>query len=426
MRYTTCITKISQRLARDEKLSDLYNQPMAKRAAPAPVTSGDQHTQNIVGHVSVRSIIRSTAGLALLCGGTYLVILLREIIILFLLGLFIATVLHPSVAYLQRWHIPRRVAILLHYVVILVIAGYLLITLVPIVAKQIASIATIITNSFTAFSTKSSVSLPFLSPETNLRITLLLKSILRNLSVTSWTDALEQAARSMATMTAGSIGIATQIISGVLQFFGKCAIVLLFAFFMISERKTMGEWIKNFLPRKYLPYCERKFLEIDVALGNWLRGQMILGLIIGSMVFIVLTVIGVPNALTLAILAGCLEFIPNVGPILSAIPAVIIGTAEGGTSLGLLVALCYYVIQALENNFIVPLIMQRSLNISPVASIFAMLVGISFPEIIHPIVGVLLSIPLTSIVGIFLNDLRDWHSKEILKSTTVTTPTISV
>lgn len=381
---------------------------MVKRTVAA-----DSGKEQIVGHVSVRSIVRSVLGLALLGVGVYALVLLHQIVILLLLGLFIATVMHPSVQRLRRWRVPVRLGIALHYLVFLTIASYLVITLIPVVGQQLGSIANTISQSAEEFTRQGSVSIPLLSPKTNFQLTQLIKSALRNLSIASWTDALEQAARSLATVTAGSIGLATQIVGSTVTFLGKLAIVLLFAFFMVSERTTMGRWVKNFIPRKYLPYCERKYAEIDTALGNWLRGQMILGLVIGTMVTIMLTIIGVPNALTLGILAGCLEFIPNVGPVLSAVPGVLIATAHGGPSMGLIVGLCYYGIQVLENNFIVPMVMQRSLNISPVASIFAMLVGISFPQIIHPVIGILLSIPLASIVGIFLNDLREWQTRDI-------------
>ena len=60
-----------------------------------------------------------------------------------------------------------------------------------------------------------------------------------------------------------------------------------------------------------------------------------------------------------------------------------------------------------ENNFLVPLIMKRAVGLSPIAIIFAMLVGISFPDIIHPILGILLAIPTTTIIAVFLEDARD-------------------
>jgi predicted PurR-regulated permease PerM len=76
----------------------------------------------------------------------------------------------------------------------------------------------------------------------------------------------------------------------------------------------------------------------------------------------------------------------------------------------LIIAAMYYVIQWCENNLLVPLIMKRAVGLSPIAILFAMLIGISFPDIIHPILGVMLAIPVTTIITIFLEDWRK-HGK---------------
>jgi predicted PurR-regulated permease PerM len=134
---------------------------------------------------------------------------------------------------------------------------------------------------------------------------------------------------------------------------------------------------------------------------------LILGLVVGSLVFIALTILGMPYALTLAALAAFTEFIPYVGPFIAAVPAVLIALTEGGFLWAVVVAAVYYVVQWCENNLLVPLIMKRAVGLSPIAIIFAMLVGVSFPEVIHPILGILLAIPVTTIIAVFLNDMRD-------------------
>ena len=113
-----------------------------------------------------------------------------------------------------------------------------------------------------------------------------------------------------------------------------------------------------------------------------------------------------PYALTLAVLAGFCEFIPAMGPLIAAVPSVFIALTQEGFIWALVVAGIYYVIQWCENNLLVPLIMKRAVGLSPIAILFGMLIGVSFPETIHPVLGIMLAIPTTTIIAIFLNDWR--------------------
>ena len=148
-----------------------------------------------------------------------------------------------------------------------------------------------------------------------------------------------------------------------------------------------------------------------MKIGQWARGQLLLCLSIGFLVFLALIILRMPYALTLAILAGFTEFIPVVGPFIAAVPAVLIALTQEGFIWALVLAVVYYIIQWCENNLLVPLIMKRAVGLSPVAIIFAMLVGVSFPSVIHPVLGIILSIPTTTIIALFLEDWREAHAR---------------
>jgi len=131
-----------------------------------------------------------------------------------------------------------------------------------------------------------------------------------------------------------------------------------------------------------------------------------------NLVNAMLTGLGMPYALTLAVLAGFTEFIPYVGPFIAAVPSLLIALSQWGFTWALIVALCYYAVQWSENNLIVPFVMRRAVDVSPVAIIFAMLAGVSFPSVLHPVPGIPLPIPAASIITIFLDDLRRKSGKE--------------
>jgi predicted PurR-regulated permease PerM len=95
-----------------------------------------------------------------------------------------------------------------------------------------------------------------------------------------------------------------------------------------------------------------------------------------------------------------------VGPFLAAVPAILIAGTQEGLLWALVIAAVYYVVQWCENNLLVPLIMKRAVGLSPIAVIVAMLVGVSFPDVIHPILGILVSVPACTILALFIEDWR--------------------
>ena len=126
-----------------------------------------------------------------------------------------------------------------------------------------------------------------------------------------------------------------------------------------------------------------------------MRGQLLLMLAIGLATFLGLILLGIPYALPLAILAGLLEIIPTLGPILAAVPAVIIAlTISPG--MAIVVVGLYIVIQMLENNILVPKIMQRAVGLNPVIVIIGVVIGAN----LLGVAGALLSIPFIALLAV--------------------------
>jgi predicted PurR-regulated permease PerM len=135
-------------------------------------------------------------------------------------------------------------------------------------------------------------------------------------------------------------------------------------------------------------------------MGQWLRAQLILGLVVGIAVYIGLKILGVEYALLLALIAGVLEIVPYLGPILAVVPALMIGLAQSPI-IGLSVLGLYLLIQQVENNILVPKIMQTVTGLNPVISILALLVGLKAGGI----AGAILAIPLAMMAVVILEDL---------------------
>ncbi|MBI2636238.1 AI-2E family transporter [Candidatus Peregrinibacteria bacterium] len=370
----------------------------------------EEQLPEIMMHLSIGSIVRSAFAVLAIAVGATLVWLLQDKIVLLLLSIFVAMIIDPGVKFLRRLGVPRGLGILLQYFVALFLLVFLLVSLVPLIASQLVDLASLLQSEVNMFLRDPQISMPFLTEAANKNLTALVESTLSNLSINQFADAMQQFG-SLASTAQNSLVLAAQLAGSVVNFFANLIVILVMAFFIQIEKEKIVAWVKGFLPLGMRPYLEDKSEAIQTKMAQWARGQLVLCLSIGFMVFLALTILRMPYALTLGILAGFTEFIPVIGPLLAAVPSVLIAGTQQGFFQALIVAAIYYAIQWCENNLLVPLIMKRAVGLSPLAIMFAMLVGVSFPSIIHPVLGVILSIPTTTILALFLEDWRRHHPK---------------
>jgi predicted PurR-regulated permease PerM/GNAT superfamily N-acetyltransferase len=181
--------------------------------------------------------------------------------------------------------------------------------------------------------------------------------------------------------------------------------ILLSAFYMIRDKKRIVEWIDSLVPPSFRP----DFIELRERItGVWhafLRGQLIMGLLLALMTMICATIIGLPNALALALLAGAMEFIPNLGPVIAAVPAVAVALFEGSIWIPLsnfwfavLVLGLYLVIQQIEGNILLPRVLGRSLDLHPLIVLIAVIAGGSLAGIL----GMLLAAPTVATLRVLM------------------------
>ncbi len=130
--------------------------------------------------------------------------------------------------------------------------------------------------------------------------------------------------------------------------------------------------------------------RVEKALGSWVRGEFLLMLAIGVMSYIGLTLLGIPFALPLAIFAGLMEALPNIGPTLAAIPAVVVALVSVSPAMAGVTTILYILVQQVENNFVVPQVMKHATGIRPLTTIILILMGFRFGGVL----GALLSVPI--------------------------------
>jgi predicted PurR-regulated permease PerM len=182
--------------------------------------------------------------------------------------------------------------------------------------------------------------------------------------------------------------------------------ILIVAFYLLLYHEKFKHAIASVFPKRDRDDIFEILGQVDDKLGGWFRGQLTLGFAIGIMTFIALSIIGLPFALPLAVLAGLLEAIPTLGPTLAAVPAVIVALTVS-PSLALIVVVIYILIQTLENNVLVPKIMQRAVGLNPVVVILGVMIGAN----LMGVVGALLSIPFLSFIIVLYSSLEKKFDK---------------
>jgi predicted PurR-regulated permease PerM len=175
--------------------------------------------------------------------------------------------------------------------------------------------------------------------------------------------------------------------------------IAVLTFYLLLERDRLDQLFTQFTPGQR-SRVERVIRKIEDKLGAWLRGQIILSLIIAVLAYIALFALGVPYALPLAIVAGLFEVVPVIGPIISSVPAIFIAYLTSPVT-ALLTAIAFFVIQQAENHVVVPQVMKKAVGLNPLVVILAVAIGGK----LLGIVGALLAVPIAVVIEIVSQDL---------------------
>lgn len=349
--------------------------------------------------ISFRSILKVLVVIAL----GWILFIVRDAIVIILTALIIASAIDPSVDWLQKFRIPRSVAVL-----ILFLAGAALFTLiavlfVPIVGDQLSGIA----QSYPSYVERLNSELAFVSSlASQYGISFDIQSALG--SVTS----------SFGSAAGGVFSWVGNIVGGVFTLIIFFSLV----FYMSVYEADLKRFIRRLLPIKYQPYSSQITNRIQFKLGHWLRGQLLLGVIIGFMSWVGLVAAGVNYAVALAIVAGVFELIPYVGPLLAAVPALFIALTQSPWH-AVYVIVLYTAIQTLENQLIVPKVMEKTVGLHPVLVITALVLG----QQMGGLLGVILAVPVATIASIIAEDLlpRAEEDTSLLENDVHSTPSKS-
>ena len=310
----------------------------------------------------------------------FFIFYLKDIILIIFISILLTLIMNPAVDKMQNKKIPRTIGASVLFLIAFFVIGLIIYIVVPPLTKDVTNLATDLPAHMSDLGLNNTVDYSFSEPIQNIAL---------------------QAGESLK-------AFASNIVSGVLALLGgllSAILIIVISFYLLIEKDGTEKFVQTLMPVNYRPQALRIIKRIETTLGRWFVGQLFLGFIVGFVSFIGLTIIGVPYALVLGIIAGTLELIPYIGPILSSIPAIIIAFTVS-PMLAVLAFVLYFLIQQMENYVLVPKVMQKSVGLHPVVIIIAMLVGGQMAGVL----GMILAIPVTTIVTIILADVYK-HNK---------------
>lgn len=325
--------------------------------------------------ISTGSIIR----VILVILALWFLYFVRDIIAIVFVSLIIASALSPTVDKLCKAHIPRVVSVIAIYLIILALLSGLIYFVVPPMVAQIQQLAEMLPDYTKTFAN--------------------LISSLRDINNGGWLNASQESLNSLSSFLGGFL---QNIFTTTVGFFsGAAALTMVFilTLYFILDENGVKKFFVSLLPLKQKPQIINIANKIGIKLGGWLRGQIILAFAIGIIVYIGLSLLNIPYALTLAILAGLLEIVPIIGPIISAIPAILIAFTISPTT-ALMVTIFYILVQELENKLLVPKVMQHTVGLNPISIIIIILIGAKLMGIL----GILLAVPVASVFYVILEE----------------------
>lgn len=316
----------------------------------------------------------------------YIFWLLRDLALLVLTAIIIASAIEPGIAFCIRYRIPRFVAALLMYVFVFGAVFSVLYFFFPPIVTDATKFFSVMPQYLDAINVSTSFS--NIADATGV------------IGAQSGTQSFMQTLLSLQTVFSATSGGAIKLL---VSFFGgifSLVLVIVLSFYFALQDTGVDDFLRMVMPVKYEEYSVDLWRRAQKKIGLWMQGQILLSVIVGVLVYLGLLIIGVPYALLLAVFTAMVEIIPIFGSLMSGVVAVIVGYSDGGVAIAAIVAGLYVVVNQFESNLIYPLIVKKIVGIPPLLVIVALIAGYTLAGFL----GVLLSVPVAAVLLEFLND----------------------
>lgn len=322
--------------------------------------------------ISPRTIWRVILAVLLLIAAYFA----RDILMLLFLSIVLASAIELPVKFFGRFRIPRIISVLIIYLFLALVLALIVYLLLPPLVVEIKNLATVLP--------------PFVYQLSD-------GTLLPQLHFT-----LSDVASLMDNFS-GWINSQTNIMTAVSGIFGgamSATLVVVISFYLATQENGITKFLRLVLPEKNEQYVIDLWDRAQKKIGSWMQGQLLLAMAVGVLVYIGLLIVGVKYALSLALIATAFELVPFVGPVLAAIPAVVLALIQAPV-LAFWTIILFVVVQQLESQIMAPLVMRRMTSLNPVIVILALVLGAQFGGIVGAILGVPVASILEEVIGDF-------------------------
>lgn len=317
-----------------------------------------------------------------------LMFVLKDIVLVLLMSILIASAVEPGTQWFVRRKIPRLFAVVAIYVSIAIcFAGIIYFLFLPLLSESSDFLRNFPTY-FNAGTISQTLNNGFFGSSS-------ISSFTNTIDLENVVSQINHVASSVASNTFGTVA---SFFGGILSFF----LIIVLSFYLAVEEDGVGKFLKAVTTLKHEKYVISLWKRSQKKIGLWMQGQLLLAVIVGILVYLGLLIINVPNALLLAFLAAVFEIIPLFGPILASIPAIAIAFVTGGIPLAGVVIGLYVIIQQFENQLIYPLVVKKVVGVSPIVSIVALAIGWKLAGL----TGLILSVPMAAVIIELFNDFE--------------------
>jgi predicted PurR-regulated permease PerM len=325
------------------------------------------------------------AGVTLLAvfAGAWLILKLKDVLIMAFIALVIAATIRPMKVFLRRLRLPKFLAIAMVYLGILGVFVAFAILVIPTLVVQGEGLVTGLPQLYAGM-----VSSLQASPDAFLS------------SLPGKLPSGDQLAAQLQAMGGSILRGAMDLGKGIASFVAQMLAIVALSVYLTAGQSRLERFWLSLAPAGRRSELLGIWRQIESRLGSYVRGELLLMAFIGVLAGLGYLVMGLPYALALGAIAGLLEFVPMVGPILGALPAIVVALSIS-PHLALIVVGYSIVIQLTENNILVPRLMGHSVGVSPVTVILSVF---SFTALLG-IIGAFLAIPLAAIIQVLMDHL---------------------
>jgi len=348
---------------------------------------------------------------------------IKDVVLVVLTAVVIASGLEPLISWFSKYKINRLFAAIISYAGIVSIFTGLMFFFVPPVLDEAASLLTELPKYLetTTLWNPLSVDKQTISNSQKVVETLSVginsaEQLASNAQNTSsgfgLGDLIESIQNISSNVSDGFIKIVSTIFGGLLSFI----LIIVLSFYLLVQENGVANFLRLVTPVKHEKYIIDLWKRSQRKIGQWMQGQVLLGVIVAVLLYLGLMILGVKNALVLSVIAGCMEIIPVFGPILSAIPAILIAFVGGGFTSSILVLGLYVIVQQFENHLIYPLVVRKVVGVSPIMVILALIIGAKLAGFL----GIVLAVPMISALMEFFDDIEKkkvlfWQEANVLE-----------